>query len=650
MRNLTYFFKVLIFLPLVLLLNGALMTKAANFSANWGISKSSEGISTNTENYIFNFDKEITSKMHFGGTVNYSKSEKNTNDFYWQETINPNFYYSIVNDYFSLYTNYNYYWNNFSNGKNFQGWNLSSNFRTEYKKFSIYLFGNTAHRWSEGLVNEIDVKSNTAGITVDRSFYKGFLKGLALTLGYRTNEEKNISQKNKFSSQNYDVRVSYNRIVKKMSFGITQEWYYTKSKATYELSPSGQYKVEVPLNLVNGTFNNTLSVGDEFVVRIPSDTRIEGVDFYADYELQQKIGSNVVWDIYYSKDQSTWNTLAQGVTLPYDFGFSVSYPYVYIKFVVKSITGPVPNITNPKFVGFYYVKEREVKSTHKTYKTAVNFGIELPKQSYLSTIGGYELNDYTTEGFNSKRKRKYISTNLSIGNNEYFKPNLSYFLSKEDFNSNESSKVAQWGISFLSIPIKTLRLSYGYTNTKNWYDGQLSTKDDNFFVSTNFYFLPTLSSSIVGSYDNNEDLKTNENSQSYTLQISVSAELKENLRMEVRNFFSLTKNESGRKYFRRHECFLTWQVSSQLNFMTSQTLDSESNYYYSYVVSVLPTRKLRMNFAVNGYEGKDMSSRSFSSNIFWRISQHTNLSFSYDLSRNGGTTQWTWSTKLRYLL
>ncbi|RKX57385.1 MAG: hypothetical protein DRP29_08510, partial [Thermodesulfobacteriota bacterium] len=121
---------------------------AINFSSYWDFSKTSETPLRKAQGYFFSFSKDLTSRMNFGGSINYSKTEIEDT---WRENLFPSLYYSIFNDLFTYSLNYSYRINNLDTGENFSGSILSQNLTTTYKKFNINLYWNKNKNWSRGL-------------------------------------------------------------------------------------------------------------------------------------------------------------------------------------------------------------------------------------------------------------------------------------------------------------------------------------------------------------------------------------------------------------------------------------------------------------------------------------------------------------------
>jgi len=488
-----------------------------NISGDLGFGKTSQKYYIKTQSYSINFDKEITSRMRLGGNFNYLRSYHKTELGRWQENIRPSIFYSVINDYFSWFINYSYNINNFSSGENFRGWNIGSNLRTKYKKFNINFFWNKNKSWSEGLIQNMDVVNQNIGISINRNFLRGKLRGLLLDGGIRYSKSENKINPATSENWNYYLKGSYFKFWKKISFGINEEFYYMRNKSRYSLGPNGKYKVEYPLPLINGTFNSTLIPGQEFVLQIPTDKELTGIRFFTDYTFQVEVGNKVTWDVYYSKDGIFWQKLVLGITLPYEFTSSIKYPYVYLKLVVNSTSSGAPTLTSPKFIGYYYVTQKEVKQSQYLWRNSLNMGMRLPFSSFLSLNGGYEISK--TENV-IQSKRQYLNTNFSINKSKKLKPSISYFYSRNEYQGI-ITRMDRYSFNLAYIPLDTVRLGTGYTLGESKENGKTTLEDQNVFISGKFEFFPGLSSEVITNYSKTKSYELNTESDSYSIQAKI---------------------------------------------------------------------------------------------------------------------------------
>ncbi|NPA39516.1 MAG: hypothetical protein GXO57_03640 [Thermodesulfobacteria bacterium] len=639
-RTKTLFITVII-LVLFLITKGFCI----NISGDLGFGKTSEGYYIKTQSYSVNFDKEITSRMRFGGNFNYLRSYHKTELGRWQENIRPSIFYSIMNDYFSWFLNYSYNINNFSSGENFLGWNIGSNFRTKYKKFNINFFWNKNKSWSEGLVQNTNIEAQNVGLSINRNFIRGILKGLLLDGGVRYGKSENKANPATSESWNYYLKGSYFKFWRRVSFGLNEEFYYIKNRSQYSLGPTGKYKVEYPLIVINATFNSTLIPGQEFILQIPANKELKGIKFFTDYTFQIEVGDKVKWDIYYSKDRIFWQKVASGVTLPYEFTDSIKYPYIYIKLVVNSTSPGAPTLITPKFVGYYYETQKEVKQSQYLWRNSLNMGFRLPFESFLSLNGGYEISK--TENI-VQNKRQYINTSFSINKSKKLKPSFSYFYSRNEYQGI-TTRMDRYSANLAYIPIESIKLATGYTLGKSRENGKVTLKDQNVFVSGRFRFFPGLSSEIITNYSKTRSYELNTETSSYSIQANIFAKPRENLSIEFKNFFSITKT-TKQETFRRHEVFITWQVSPFFTLMTTQSIDNKNTYIYSYILYMMPTRKIRINSGFNGYKSKDFDMKSFNCGVFWRFAKRFYFIWNFNWSESLGIKEWVWNARLRFLL
>jgi len=619
---------------------------AINFSSYWDFSKSSEMPLRKTQGYFFSFSKDLTSRMNFGGSINYSKTEIEDT---WRESLFPSLYYSIFNDLFTYSLNYSYRINNLDTGENFRGWSLSSNLRTTYKKFNINLYWNKNKNWSRGLKQDIKTVDTGKGFSISRRFDEGFLKGFSAMWDYRISKSEDLVKDSETKNTYSLLRADYFKSFKNINFGISHEFYKTKTEAKYQLGPTGKYKVEYSLSLTNGTFNATLNAGDVFYLQFPSDKTLEGIDFYTDYSIFQKIGSNARWNIYYSKDRINWNLVAANVTLPYELSFPLSYPNIYLKLEVTSVVGTV-NLTDPRFVGYYYETEAHYERESRFYRTTGNLNIRLPHQIFLSTSSGYENYNYEDT---PDKKRYYYNLNLSWSENKYFRPNLSYFYTVDKQEDIREDKSRGYSISISSIPFRPIKLNSGYTYTKSWENGTPISENQNLFFSETFEIYPDLTSVLIQSYSKLKNLDTDVETTSYSAQFNFLATLRPNITLEFRNFFGKSDTSNiGESTFRRHEAFLTWRFSDYFSFTTTQIYDKSEDthtYYYSYILYIAPADKLRLNLSYSGSEGEDFENSNLGINAFWTITPKLNLNWNYNYSESDDESIWSWSFRIRYV-
>lgn len=617
-----------------------------NFSSYWDFSKSSETPLQKVQGYFFSFSKDLTSRMNFGGSVNYSKTEIEDT---WRENLFPSLYYSISNDLFTYSLNYSYRINNLDTGENFRGWSLNSNLRTTYKKFDINLYWNKNKNWSSGLKQNIETVDTGMGLSISRRFDEGFLKGLSTIWDYRISKSENLAEDSETKNTYSLLRADYFKSFKNINFGISHEFYKMKIEAEYQLGPTGKYKVEYSLSLTNGTFNATLNAGDIFYLQFPSDKTLDGIDFYTDYSILQKIGSNARWNIYYSKDKINWTLVVTNVTLPYELPSPLSYPNIYLKLEVTSVVGTV-NLNDPRFVGYYYETEAHYKRENIFYKTTGNLNVRLPHQIFLSTSSGYENYDYEDT---PDKKRYYYNLNLSWSESKYFRPNLSYFYTVDEQEDVEENKSQGYSINVSSIPFRTIKLNSGYTYTKSWENGTPISENQNLFFSETFEIYPDLTSVLTQSYSKLKNLKTGEENKSYSAQFNFLARLRPNITLEFRNsFVKSDTSDAGESTFRRHEAFLTWRFSDRFSFTTTQIYDKSEDthtYYYSYIIYIAPAEKLRLNLSYSGSESEDSENSNLGINAFWTITPKLNLNWNYNYSESDDESTWSWSFRIRYV-
>ncbi len=620
---------------------------AINFSSYWNFSKSSEAPLRKDQGYFFSFSKDLTSRMNFGGSFNYIKTQ--TEDT-WKKSISPALYYNLINDLFSYNLGYNYRLIELDTCKKFKNWNISQNFSTDIKKFKIALYWNKNRSWTEGLKNNSRLTNTGMGVSINRRFDERYLKGLSTLFDYRITKNKDhvsgSEVKNTFST----FKIGYSKSFKNINFGINQEFYRTKVEATYQLGPSGKYKVEYSLSLYNGTFNATLKVGDIFYLQLPNDKTLEEIDFYTDYSILQKIGSNARWDIYYSKDKINWTLVATDVTLPYEFSTSLSYPNIYLKLEVKSVVGTV-NLTNPKFVGYYYETKSHYKIEDKFYRTTAHLGIRLPYQMFLNTSSGYENYDYEEK---PDIKRYYYNLNFSWVGNKYFRPNMSYFYTKNKLKNVRKDKSQGYSLSISSIPYKTIKLNSGYTYTKSWTNGTPVLENQNLFFSEYLEIYPDLTAVFSQSYSKLKNLEIGNENKSYCAQLNFLARLRPNITLEFRNSFITSKTSKNDKisHSRRHEVFLTWRFSNFSSFSTFHGYTKSGGtftYDYSYILYIAPTQKLKMNLSYNGFKTKNSENSNFGFSTFWIITTKLNLNWNYNYSNTDDKNSWSWFLSIKYV-
>ena len=619
---------------------------AINFSSYWDFSKTSETPLRKAQGYFFSFSKDLTSRMNFGGSINYSKTEIEDT---WRESLFPSLYYSIFNDLFTYSLNYSYRINNLDTGENFRGWSLSSNLRTTYKKFNINLYWNKSKNWSRGLKQNIKTVDKGKGFSISRRFDEGFLKGLSTMWDYRISKSEDLIKDSETKNTYSLLRADYFKSFKNINFGISQEFYKTKIEAEYQLGPTGKYKVEYFLSLTNGTFNATLNAGDIFYLQFPSDKTLEGIDFYTDFSIREKIGSNARWNLYYSKDKINWNLVATNVTLPYELSSPLSYPNIYLKLEVTYVDGTI-NLTDPRFVGYYYETEARYERESKFYRTTGNLNIRLPHQIFLSTSSGYENYNYEDT---PDKKRYYYNLNLSWSENKYFRPNLSYFYTVDKQEDVREDKSRGYSISISSIPFRTIKLNSGYTYTKSWENGTPISENQNLFFSESLEIYPDLTSVLIQRYSKLKNLDTGVETTSYSAQFNFLATLRPNITLEFRNFFGRSDtSDTGESTFRRHEAFLTWRFSDYFSFTTTQIYDKSEDthtYYYSYIIYIAPAEKLRLNLSYSGSDSEDFENSNLGINAFWTLSPKLNLNWNYNYSESNDESSWSWSFRIRYV-
>ena len=640
-----YFFSVII--CGIIFLNFLSLAFPINFSSYWNFSKSSEAPLRKDQGYFFSFSRDLTPRMNFGGSLNYMKTE--TEDT-WRKNTSLAFYYNLINDLFSYNLSYNYRLVELNTNEKFKSWNIGQNFRTDIKKFYIGLYWNKNKSWTEGLEDNSKSTDTGMGISINRRFDEWYLKGLSTLFDYRIIKSEDLVSGSETKNTFLTFKMDYSRSFKKINFGISQELNKIKTEATYQLGESGKYKIEYSLSLTNGTFNATLNAGDIFYLQFPSDKTLKGIDFYTDYSTFQKIGSNARWDIYYSKDKINWTLVTTNVTLPYEFSTSLAYPNIYIKLEVTSVVGIV-NLTDPRFVGYYYETESHEEREDTYYRATVHFSIRLPHQMFLSTSSGYENYNYEDT---PDKKRYYYNLNLSWSENKYFRPNLSYFYTVDKQEDVREDKSRGYSISISSIPFRTIKLNSGYTYTKSWENGTPISENQNLFFSEHFEIYPDLTSVLSQSYSKSENLETGAESKSYSAQFNFLARLRPNITLEFRNSFVKSETSEGGEssHFRRHEAFLTWRFSDYFSFTTTQIYDKSEDthtYYYSYIFYIVPAEKLRLNLSYSGSESEDSENSNLGVNAFWTLTPKLNLNWNYNYNKRDGESTWSWFFRIRYV-
>lgn len=640
-----YFFFVII--CGIIILNFLSLAFSVNFSSYWNFSESSEAPLRKDQGYFFSFSRDLTPRMNFGGSLNYMKTE--TEDT-WRENISPSFYYNLINDLFSYNLSYNYILVELNTNEKFKSWSISQNFRTDIKKFYIGLYWNKNKSWTEGLKDNSKSTDTGMGISINRRFDEWYLKGLSTLFDYRITKSEDLvsgsETKNTFST----FKMDYSRTFKKISFGVSHELNKIKTEATYQLGESGKYKVEYSLSLTNGTFNATLNTRDVFYLQFPADKTLEGIDFYTDYSILQKIGYNARWNIYYSKDKTNWTLAATNVTLPYEFSIPLTYPNIYLKLEVTFVAGSL-SLTDPRFVGYYYETEAHYEREDFFSKTSAHLSIRLPHQIFLSTSSGYE--NYNYEEI-PDIKRYYYNLNFSWSENKYFRPNLSYFYSLNKQVDVREDKYQGYSINISSTPYDTIRLNSGYTYTKSWSNGTLVSENQNLFFSEYFEIYPDLTSVLTQSYSKLKNLETGEENKSYSVQLDFLARLRPNITLEFRNSFVKSETSEGGEssHSRRHEAFLTWRFSNFSSFSTSQAYtksEDTSTYQYSYIFYIVPVEKLRLNLSYSGFESDGSESSNLGLDAFWTITPKINLNLNYNYNKRDDESSWSWYLSIRYV-
>ncbi|WP_038055358.1 hypothetical protein [Thermodesulfobacterium hydrogeniphilum] len=620
---------------------------AINLSASWHGVEASEAPTVFSQTYSFSFSHELSRTMFFTGSVRYLRTDQKDE---YREMITPSLFYAITTDLF----NYNFGFSSFQSRSNdrptFKNYSITNTLSTKIKKTRVSLYYNFGRNWNEATPRTLDNKNESWGLNLSRNFYEKYLKNLSLSYSYHFNKGKDCINGGKTETSTHTFNGRYSKNIGKLNFSIEQKYSTSTTESWYALI-GGKAKVEIGLT-TNGTIPNPLYDTNATIVKLPSDQSIDGIQFYTDYANRITISSTVFFDIYYSNDGITWNTLATSVSLPYTFSSSISY--TWLKLVVKSGAGSPPsggiNLPDPKIVGFYYTTEGHTKRKNTFYTTTGSLSYTFPKDIRTNYFGYYEVQK--SDPGNKKTIQNH-SFYTSWGGNLYFRPSFSFNISKTKDGSKPETKSTTFSVSVSSTPIDTINLGVGYYNNR-YYEGSNKVFKTQFYsFSGVFNIFPDLTLRTNLNYNKNKSYVSKVEQNSYGSSIDLFMRLKSNLTAEFKINYTHSKNtyENGTATSasnQKYGVLIDWRISQILHFTTSQYLNSSSdktNYTFFYSVYFAPWKRIRLSSSYSGIRN-DEKTDNIALNLIWDLGPHINFNTSYTWNKIEGDTKWSWNWTL----
>ena len=610
------------------------------FSANWQRSEISGAPTLWTQNYTFSFSQELSRAMNMGGSVRYSRQSQGDT---WRESWAPSIFFNLSNDLFGFNLTGTGTRSETESTPVMKSRSWSAIFNTVYRQVSINLFGNLNRQWNEASPRTVDTKSHGWGISLARRFKGGRLRNLNVTYDYRFDYNKDLVALSRTKSWSHVGRVSYSRVFYGFNFSLFQQYSFLHSESDYALGPGGRTRVGVDLSF-NGTPPSLIQVGDQIVVI--SNREIQGLEFYRDWANRISIPGTYRWNIYYSADGLTWNTLASGVALPYEFSSPLDYRYYKLEVVSGPPAGGEP-LPDPRVRGFYYVTEGHTESETTHYQGNLSLSRNFPRNIYT---GYYFSYDITSPKKGPEEKRFNHSFSSSWTPNKYFRPRFTVSYNLDDKEDRPREETWTYSLGIGSDPLETVSISGAYTYFKHWVGGEPTSQNEAYSLGTQMELYPDLILKINAGYNRNQSFG---NATSVTRTYSTTWDLVARLRPEVtvdfRVDYSRSKPSGGEtSTSKRYTGTLNWRISDILFFNTIHTLtdsDGTTQYTYNYAISLAPTPKIRLS---GGWSGSrdDTNTDTYSVNLFWDLGPHINFNTNYAWTKTDGDTSWSWFINL----
>ncbi len=617
---------------------------AISFSANWRGLRAKETPTTVSKAYSFSFSHRLSRTMSFTGSLRYLRSDQEDK---YREMLVPSLFYTLANDLFNYNLGFSASQAESKDRATLKNYSITNTFSTNIKKTRVNIFYNFAKNWNEANPKTLDTKNESWGLNLSRNFYRKYLKNLFLSYLYRFNKNNDYITKSKTESSTHSFNGRYFKKIGKLNFRIEQRYSISTMESWYNLV-GGKAKVEIGLT-TNGTLPSTIYDTNETVIIIPYSQSIEGIEFYIDYTNKEKIPSTVIFDIYYSNNGITWNTLATNVSLPYTFPSPISYRW--LKLVVKSGAGNLVSggieLPDPRIIGFYYVKERHTERKMVYYITTGSLSYIFPKGIRANYFGYYQVQK---PDYGNKRTIQNHSFYTSWQGKPYFRPSFRFNISKTKEENKPEIKNRTISISIASTPIKTINLGAGYSNNNYYEEDRKVFSTDTYGLSSVFTIFPDLTLRTNLNYNKNKNYTSKIKQNSYGGNIDIFMRLKPNLNVNFKVNFVRSKSiyADGTTTSSSSQIYgflIDWRISRCLSFTTTQYLNKsskETGYMFFYNLSFAPFKKIRINSSYSGVrDNSKMDNITLS--LMWYIAPRISFNTSYNWNNINGERKWSWN-------
>ncbi|WP_157627868.1 hypothetical protein [Thermodesulfatator autotrophicus] len=623
---------------------------ALSFMGDWRYLENEDEPKIFSQIYSLTFSSQVTNNISLGTTFRYNRTSQGDS---YRETLTPVFSLFLRNDFFNFNLSATATEQHGTDSRDLSSRSWNADFSSSYiKDINSRIYFGSSKQEDKMTPHLINQKSDYWGLNLSKDF-----KNLDIYYDYRSSQGEDYVLKSVTNNYSHLVRLNYTGVFNNLSYSFGQQFNYTKTKwqgeliagkANFPINISVEWYIDDNPSSWDGKnledFND--SNDDDYVIIDLGTEEIGLMEFYYDTINWTAIPSDIKWDIYYSNDKITWDSLVTDVSLPFDFSTLGTLNFSkarYLKLVPKTFSDL--EFKSPQFLAYKYVLSSQYTSSLKTYRTSLalsyNF-LENITSSYSFSLNLAE----PTPGPDSK---DYIhSISVSWIPNKFFQPTASASKTKNIKDNQPDLTIDNISFSVFSDILPTLNISFGYTYTNVKEDDIKKVTNDNFNVSTFAKIYPDLDFRWDISIGRSKNFENNLTSKTLSSRINTIARLKPAITTTITYQYDYNDNDISSTTTHNFSFDFSWTISEYCSFHGSESIkiiERETSINSFYSLWFLLTSKTQINFQYSSSRNGTTSDQ-FSSFLSWKISKYLSFKANYNWLKTDDDTSWSWMFNL----
>jgi len=607
---------------------------ALNFAANWQYFDTSESKARFSQTYSLILSSWATNALSTGLSLRYTRQDQGEK---WQELYTPVFYLNLLNDWFNFNFSATATENRRSKGPDLSTRSWDSNIISKVKDYNVRAYYGWSSQKDDQHPRRINTDNNHWGISVSKEW-----NIFSIFTDYRGTTSKDKVEKSKTDTNTYFIKGEISDSWKKLHYSFSQQINYTNNKWR---SQKKTVRGKLPINIsVNWKLANSGEIGaSDYIILDIDNNEINLIVFYKNGNFLEEISSDVKWKIEWSNDQVLWHTIAENISLPYEFSTTFSEGS-YIKLTV--ISGR-DDLNSPLVKVYKYLPAGVTAYTFDStvLRSDLSLLYSFNEKKNISYNFSYNKN-LPDPGKNSTNTSHNITTFWWM--NKLLQTSTSFSFNRDKIQGQKSKKNYSFSANITSEFLETLTTTTTYTHSINKKGNTKISSVDAITLSTFAELYPDLELRWDINYNHGKNFEENSKIDGINTHINLIARLKPSLTLNSIYDYTYTKNKGETTTTTTDQFFnidVTWRPSDSLLLRGSESVKwgkaqkTTINHNYSLWMNVNP--KIQLNFLYNGTRRKGQNSDHFSGNISWTISRYLFFRSSYAWENTGGDKSWT---------